>query len=57
MHGQEVEEAGNQFAFPAKNVRGMSHGPRCVPASTSKQAPTGTGSTEIQALMPRPSTL
>ena len=49
--------SGNQRASPSRNVRGISHGPACDPATSSRLPSPGTGSTGIQALIPRPSTL
>ena len=42
--------SGNQRACPSMNVRGMSHGPRCEPATNSSVERRGTGSTGIQTL-------
>ena len=49
--------SGNQRASLRRNVRGISQGPRCEPATSSRHPSAGTGSTGIQALTPRPSTL
>ena len=49
--------SGNQRASWLRKVRGISHGPRCEPATSSRQPASGTGSTGIHALTPRPSTL
>jgi hypothetical protein len=49
--------SGNQRACRVRNVRGISRGPRCEPARSSRLPPSGTGSTAIQALTPCPSTL
>ena len=42
--------SGNQRACPSMNVRGMSHGPRCEPATNSSVDERETGSTGIQTL-------
>ena len=42
--------SGNHFASPSMNVRGISQGPRCEPATNSSVDSRGTGSTGIQTL-------
>ena len=51
MSGRSVSApSGNHLAFPSMNVRGISHGPRCEPATNSSVADRGTGSTGIHTL-------
>lgn len=42
--------SGNHFASASMKVRGMSHGPRCEPATNSSVDPRPTGSTGIHML-------
>jgi len=42
--------SGNHFAWESMNERGMSHGPRCEPATNSSVEARLTGSTGIQKL-------